>query len=172
MRIYIRLVTMSGPPRVSNANEVIMLALALVTQPLNAIATVPITGCKFMDLELSCFVVDRHETARVVPARLQNLEPIHANLSGNGVVANVSNNTATFILHLGLFGLIIHEPHHGHRDEQTMAAKYPPRWRDELFHHIHSGDAADSLGQEVCHHPLVEDGSEGGVEGGLLQACS
>ena len=58
MGIDVSFITMGGPSCVTNSNEVVMLSLALVFQPLDAISTEPVAGGKLVELELSGVAVD------------------------------------------------------------------------------------------------------------------
>lgn len=114
VRVDVCLVSVRGPPGVSNANEIVVFAFALMAQPLNTVAAIPVTRCKLVDLKLASLVVNGNHAARVVAAGLQDLKTIHADLPGHWIVANVTDDSATFIFLLGFFRLIIQVRHRRH----------------------------------------------------------
>lgn len=113
VRVRIGLVAVRGPAGVTNANKIVMLALAFVTESLDAVATVPVTRCELMNFKLTIFSIDRDDAAGVVASGLQNLQTIHAYVSGNWLVADVANDSAALVGLLGLSCCSVHVRCHG-----------------------------------------------------------
>ena len=100
MCINISLVTVSGPPCVSNAYVVIMLSSALNGHSFDAISTEPIRASKLSEDPLRfVFLVtrDRDYTAGVIASGFEDLKALDADRAGLRSVADVAHDAAAFI---------------------------------------------------------------------------
>ena len=100
MCINISLVTVSGPPCVSNAYVVIMLRSALDSHALDAITSEPIAASKLGEDPLRFVLLvtrDRDYTAGVITSGFEDLQALDADRASLRSVADVAHDAAAFI---------------------------------------------------------------------------
>ena len=100
MRIHISLVTVSGPPCVSNAYVVIMLRSALDSHALDAITTESIRASKLGEDPLWFVLLipsDRDYATGVIASGFEDLKALNADWAGLWSVADVANDATAFI---------------------------------------------------------------------------
>jgi len=98
--IHVSLVSVSGPPGVPDANKMVMLSFAFKLQPLDAVSSESVSGCEFVHLELSAFLIDRDNPTWIVSSWLKNVQAIDADITSLLLVSNISNDAAALILRL------------------------------------------------------------------------